>query len=59
MGSGAFSNAVYKVGNGKFLKISRAASLEKKLGGRVEDIESVGTLQREQWDPTTYEDTTM
>ena len=31
LGSGAFSN-VYKVGNGKFLKISRAASLEKSLG---------------------------
>lgn len=31
MGSGAFSN-VYKVGNGQFLKISRAASLEKSLG---------------------------
>ena len=31
LGSGAFSN-VYKVGEGKFLKISRAVSLEKCLG---------------------------
>mmetsp|Transcript_9594 Transcript_9594/g.14456 ORF Transcript_9594/g.14456 Transcript_9594/m.14456 type:complete len:99 (+) Transcript_9594:224-520(+) len=35
LGSGAFLN-VYKVGDGKFLKISRAASLEKCLGEELQ-----------------------
>ena len=47
LGSGAFSN-VYKVGNEKFLKISRAASLEESLGGELKILK----VHRDLWDST-------
>ena len=46
LGSGAFSN-VYKVGEGKFLKISRAVSLEKCLGFELRILKKLNASEND------------